>query len=92
MKKDGEIFRGLGKNDDFTVLVNLTPATKDLQFYVVPTFQLNGWLVDDFENWLRTPGKNGRPHDPSNKKRHLNYPRFADQLSPFLHNWQVMWK
>lgn len=92
VKKDGEIFRDLGKKDDFTVLVNLTPETKDLKFFVVPTFRLNGWLVGDFEKWVRTPGKNGRPHDPANKKRHLNYPRFADQLAPYLHNWEGIWK
>lgn len=92
VKKDGSIFRDLGKKDDFTVLANLTPETKDLQFYVVPTVKLNGWLVGDFEKWVRTPGKNGRPHDPSNKKRHLNYPRFAEQLAPYLHNWEAIWK
>lgn len=91
VKKDGQIFRDLGKKDDFTVLVNLTRETKDLAFFVVPTFQLNNWLVDDFKNWVRTPGKNGRPHDPSNKKRNLGYPKFENHLKQYLHNWDAMW-
>jgi hypothetical protein len=92
VKKDGSIFRDLGQEDDFTVLVDLTPETKDLGFFVVPTSQLNGWLVADFEEWAGTPGKNGRPRDRSNKKRNLNYPKFAERLAPYLHGWEGMLK
>ena len=92
VKKDGHIFRDLGKTDDFTILVNLTSETKDLTFFVVPTFQLNDWLVADFQKWVRTPGKNGRPHDPSNKKRNLGYPKYESLLEQHLHNWDSMWE
>jgi len=91
IKKDGTIFRDLGRKGDFTVLVNLTRETKDLTFFVVPTEQLNQWLLDDFAAWVRTPGKNGRPHDPSNKKRHLNYPKFAERLGQYANQWERMW-
>ncbi len=33
-KKDGTIFRYLSKTSDFTVLVNLTRKTKDLEFFI----------------------------------------------------------
>lgn len=33
VKKDGSIFRGLSRKNDFTVLVNLTLETKDLEFF-----------------------------------------------------------
>jgi len=92
VKKGGQIFRDLGRKEDFTVLVNLTDETKDLSFYVVPTRQVNEWLLEDFAAWVRTPGKRGRAHDPSNKKRHLNYPRFAEKLAPYLHRWDVLWE
>jgi len=92
VKKDGSIFRGLSRKNDFTVLVNLTPETKDLEFFVVPTSELNEWLVSDFEAWVKTPGKNGRPHNPTNKKRHLNYPSFAKRLKLHLHNWVSLWE
>jgi hypothetical protein len=36
VKKDGHIFRDLGKTDDFTILVNLTSETKDLTFLLCP--------------------------------------------------------
>lgn len=91
VRRDGTIFRHLGSKGDFTVLVNLTSETKDLTFFVVPTRVLNDWLVKDFEEWVRAPGKDGRPHDPSNKKRHLNYPKFSERLARHLHNWEVLW-
>lgn len=92
VKKDGSIFRGLSRKNDFTVLVNLTPETKDLEFFVVPTSELNEWLVSDFEAWVKTPGKNGRPRNPTNPKRHLNYPNFAKRLKLHLHNWVLLWE
>jgi len=92
VKKDGSIFRDLATSDDFTVLVNLTKDTKDMGFFVVPTSVLNDWLVEDFNEWIRTPGKNGRPHDPTNKKRHLKEPKFANRLAQYSHNWEIMWK
>jgi len=92
VKKDGSIFRDLGNEDDFTVLVDLTPETKDLRFFVVPTSQIENWLKKDFEAWAGAPGKNGRPRDRSNPKRNLVYPKFAEQLAPYLHAWEGLWQ
>ncbi|MGD0090036.1 MAG: hypothetical protein ABSE73_08955 [Planctomycetota bacterium] len=92
-KKDGSIFRNLGQERDFTVLVNLTPETKDLIFFVLPTSTLNEWLVADFEDWANTPGKKGRRHDrENNEKRHLSYKKFEQRLKPFMHNWPSIWE
>ncbi len=91
VKRDGTIFRDLGSKGDFTVLVNLTSETKDLTFFVVPTGLINDWLMMEFKEWVRAPGKDGRPHDPSNKKRHLNYPKFSERLARYLYNWELLW-
>jgi hypothetical protein len=48
-KKDCSIFRNLSEDGDFTVLVDLAMETKDLKFYVVPTYQIEAWLKEDFE-------------------------------------------
>lgn len=90
VKKDGKIFRDLSESNDFTVLVNLTKETKDLTFFIVPTSVINNWLVDDFNEWVITPGKNGRPHDKTNKKRNLR--ESPSRLTPYLYNWEIMWK
>ena len=91
-KKDGSIFKELGGEQDFTVLVNLAVQREDLAFFVVSTKTLNQWLVNDFEKWVRTPGKGGRPHDPNNKKRHLPYSKNEQQLVKYRDSWDSLWK
>lgn len=89
---DGTIFRDLFEVSDFTVLVNLTIQTCDLQFFVFPTSLVHQWLVSRFERWLNTPGKNGRPHSPTKKKRYLGYREHAEALLPYQDNWDVLWE
>lgn len=91
-KPDGTIFRDLFDVSDYTVLVNLTAKTYDLQFFVVPTALVHQWLVSRFERWLTAPGKKGRPHSPTNKKRHLSYREYAEALQPYQDDWEVLWK
>ncbi len=62
---------------------------ESLAFFVVPTRTVNKWLVTDFKNWLETPGKGGRPHSPTNKKRHLFY---SSNLEPFREKWDILWQ
>ena len=91
-KKDGSIFRDLSKHRDFTVLVDLAVATKDLKFYIVSTYRINKWLNKDFEDWVNTPGKNNRPHNPENKKRNLSQEKYAQELGKCLDKWEILWE
>ena len=91
-KKDGRIFRDLSKHRDFTVLVDLAMATKDLKFYIVSTYRINKWLNKDFEDWVNTPGKNNRPHNPENKKRNLSQEKYAQELGKCLDKWEKLWE
>jgi len=91
-KKDGSIFCDLSKEGDFTVLVDLAMETINLKFYVVPTCRINEWLKKDFEEWVSTPGKNNRPHDPENKKRNLSQGKYARELSECLNKWEKLWE
>jgi len=90
VKRDGLIFRDLAEKNDCTILVNLTTNTQDLRFYVLPTFQINKWLEEDFNKWVNSPGKNGRPHNPKNAKRTLNEGKPG--LVQFIDNWQKVWE
>jgi len=92
IKKDGNIFRFLQDQGDFTVLVNLTKETKDMDYFIVPTTLLNQWLIEDFENWLATPGKNGQARASNNPKRNLNYPKYEDRLKRYRNNWGSLWE
>jgi len=91
-KEDGIIFRNLSIEGDFTVLVNLTMETKDLKFYIVPTYQIDVWLREGFDEWVNTPGKNNRPHDPTNKIRHLIQEKYAQELNKCLNQWGKLWE
>lgn len=91
-EKDGSIFRHLQPQGDFTVLVNLTDETKEMEYFILTTVQLNSWLVEDFKNWLVTPGKNGQPHAADNTKRNLSYRKFADKLKRYRNNWDGLWE
>ena len=90
-KIDGIIFTNLEESDDFTVLVNLTDETKDMEYYVLPTKVLDEWLRKDFDDWVSTPGKHGQPHALDNPKRNLVYSKFSMQLEPNLNNWDILW-
>ena len=92
IKKDETIFRDFSEKGDFTVLVDLAMETKDLKFYVVPTHQIDAWLKEDFEKWVRTPGRNNRPHNPKSKKRNLSQKRYAHELSKYLNQWEKLWE
>lgn len=90
-KRDNSIFRDLDDDGDFTVLVDLSMETINLKFYVIPTKKINSWLLEDFKIWLRTPGMNGRPHNPENRKRHLSQKKSASDLGEYLNNWDALW-
>lgn len=80
IKKDGTIFREISRKNDFIVLVNLKLNFERPDFFVVPTVQVNRWLMSEFNKWLKTPGKNNRPHSVNNKQRHLSYKKFEKIL------------
>ncbi len=90
-KKDGRIFRHLHRKDDFTVLVNLTTQTKDMEYFVVPTYALNKWLANDFRSWIKAPGKDGHVHDPKSTKRNLNCRKFGEELKQYKEKWNSLW-
>jgi hypothetical protein len=92
VKKDGTIFRSIADTEDFTVLVNLALDNEDLRFYVVPTLVVDAWLQADFNKWLAAPGKFGRPHDPTNTKRHLSEKVHIEELLNYLGSWDSLWK
>jgi hypothetical protein len=90
-KKDGSIFKYLSSEGDFSVLVNLTDDTKDMEYFILPTSILNEWIVDDFEKWLKTPGMKGQQRSSDNLKRNLEYQKIATKLEPYRSNWEILW-
>lgn len=91
-KKDGEIFRFLQEKEDFTILVHLADNVIEMRYFVVPTKVINAWLIEDFEEWLRTPGRGGRMHSKENKKRNLPYHLHEKELISYENGWDSLWK
>jgi len=91
-KRDGAIFRDLSRDGDFTILVDLAMETKELKFYIIPTYKIDSWLKDDFDKWLKTPGKKGQQRSPTNPKRNLNEDTYSKKLSTCLNKWDDLWK
>ena len=91
VKKDGTIFRGITNTNDYTILVNLTDDHHQMDYFIVPTSLLASWLDQDYQTWLRTPGKKGQPHNPTNPKRNLSYPEYREQLESYRNNWSLLW-
>ncbi|HEX3797384.1 MAG TPA: hypothetical protein VH413_01685 [Verrucomicrobiae bacterium] len=68
-KPDGRIFGEIGA-DDFCILVDIPESHDEFpQFYIVPTKVLEGWLIEDFNTWLETPGKIKQQRSAANKRR-----------------------
>jgi hypothetical protein len=89
---DGTIFRLLSDDRDFTILLNLAAKTEELRFYVVPTTKLSAWLTKDHDQWLSTPGKDGRKHSDENRKRHLSEKKHSKLIATHLNDWDCLWR
>lgn len=89
VNKNGEIFRSLSPSNDYTAMVNLTLDHHQMDYFILPTSTLEVWLKTDFQTWLETPGKKGRPHGPTNPKRNLSYRQYREQLQPYRNNWSI---
>jgi len=92
LKRDGSIFLGLSQKDDFIVLVNLTRETKEMDYFILPTAIIDGWLHAGFQKWVSTPGKKGQQRDPENKRRILHYGDVRDHLEKYKNLWEILWK
>ena len=91
VKKDGSIFRFLQDKEDFTVLVHLADDVRGVRYFIIPTQIVNNWLVQDWDEWIRTPGRNERPHSKNNPKRNLAHKNHEEELKQFENNWDGLW-
>src|SRR5271155_3798202 len=68
-KPNGDIFLEMTQHRDFCVLVDIpeeggaSPA-----YYVAPTPLIEGWLREDFNKWVTTPGAKGQQRATDNKR------------------------
>ena len=87
VKKDGTLFLDMTETGDFTVIVDLPDSGAPI-YYVVPTIVVDKNLRQNQETWLRTPGKNGRPHSAADRTRCLY---MDDDTTRYAHGYAVTW-
>jgi len=95
VKKDGSVFRDVAKKGDFVVLVDLAPTDDPNarnEYYIVPTKEVERWLEKEFEEWLKTPGRGGKPHNPNNPVRGLSFSKWEKELQKYKNDWDILWQ
>lgn len=81
-KPSGDIFLEMTQHYDFCVLVDIPEdGNTSPTYYVVPTFVIDRWLRDDFNNWVATPGAKGQQRAADNKRRIFYVDDETDRLS-----------
>lgn len=85
--------RDFGENF-FWILAGIPTAeqTESFVYYVIPSATLARETKRGFETWVRTPGKNGRPHDGTNTVRTVSLPPHDKDwsLAPYLNRWDLI--
>jgi hypothetical protein len=85
-KKDGDIFKYLHEENDYTVLVDLRTNEQSPEYYIVPTSQLNSKLKEIFDLWIKSSPKRGiKSHNINNRMR-----RIGEKESHW--EWLNIWK
>ena len=68
VKEEGSLYRFIGDRD-FVCLVDLKDISDDPVIYIIETKKLDKILQRDFDEWVKEPGRNGRPHNKENRHR-----------------------
>ena len=90
VKKDGTIFRIVSEND-FTVLVDLKSPGATVDYFVLRTGEVEQALKADFQTWVSTPGRGGRPRNPENPQRRLgDWGDYPELLSRSSEKWDLI--
>ena len=89
VKKDGCVHRNIA-NEDYCILVDLKTIGHYPDFYMFKTKEIDDLIKKRFEEWLKTPGKNNRPHDPNNKHRSIVAHKEVKILIPRKNKWEFL--
>ncbi len=88
-REDGSLFRDV-KTDDFTVLVDLGDGSRPVEYFIVPTRELERKLRRDFKKWFETSSPTGRPHSPSNRMYRIGYDESQWRWLESYRDWSPM--
>ena len=71
-KEKGTLFTDISAKD-YTVLVHLDNDRRAVEYFAVPTVDLNEQLIRAQQDWIRQAGVKGRPHNANNRMHRFGY-------------------
>jgi hypothetical protein len=71
----------------FYCLVDFQPSSPEV--YVIPAAVVGSALRRDHEIWLSTPGKSGKPHNPTNMRRLR--PKMSGKAANWMDEFKERW-
>ena len=78
-------------DNDFTILVNVTKAPANPEFFLFKSQNIENLLQENHRIWETTLGRGGRPHSQDTKKRVLHYRKFRDIVEKGRNDWNLLW-
>jgi hypothetical protein len=77
-------------SEDFDFCVFVILGEPD-DYWVIPTRELMTFVREVHEAWLRTPRRDGRPHDPKSPMM-IKISLVADRFAHFHNAWDHLWE
>lgn len=81
LNKKGENYQA---ENLFYVFVNLNNNKRPPDFFIVPSTVVAKYIKEKHQDWLRTPGKNGRKHKDNTLRK------FFDPNENYLNKWELL--
>ncbi len=86
-REDGSLFRDV-KTDDFTVLVDVGDNSQPVEYFVVPTREIERELRREHAEWLKAPPRRGRAHSRNNRMHRIGYDPMQLKSLEQYRSWQ----
>lgn len=68
----------------YYVFVSLKGEYERAEYFIVPSVVVSRRIKTRYAKWLKTPGKNGQPHNDNNIRN------FSDPEGEFLERWDLL--
>jgi len=68
----------------FYVFVNLKEKDEKPEFYIVPSEKVARYVKSSHREWLKTPGKRGKPHNDTSMRN------FKDKDGQYSEKWELL--
>ena len=78
-------------HNDFTILVNITKAPSNPEFFIFKSQFIEDFLQKNHRTWESSLGRGGISHSKDNKKRVLGYSKYKEIVESARDKWGILW-